>query len=92
MIMLEYVQKKAIKISKGLEYLLWEKKLRELEPFSLEKGRLRKIFLICINTWEDETKEEEPDFSAVPCPGGNGQKLICRKFHLNIIICLLNQL
>lgn len=37
-------------------------------------------------------KEEELDFSAVPCErtGGNGQKLKCSKFHLNIIICLLN--
>lgn len=37
-------------------------------------------------------EEEEADFSAVPCErtGGNGQKLKCRKFHLNVIVCLLN--
>lgn len=37
-------------------------------------------------------KEEEAGFSAVPCErtGGNGQKLKCRKFHLNVIVCLLN--
>lgn len=37
-------------------------------------------------------KEEEPDFSAVPCErtGGNRQKLKSRKFHLSIIICSLN--
>lgn len=92
MIILEHVQKRAMKIIKGREYLLWEEKLREWGLFSLEKGRLRGIFWICINTWEAEMKEEEPDFSAVPCERteGNGQKLKCRKFHLNIIICLLN--
>lgn len=92
MIILEHVQKRAMKIIKGLEYLLWEEKLREDGLFSLEKDRLRGIFLICINTWEAEMKEEEHDFSAVPCErtGGNGQKLKCRKFHLNVIIFLLN--
>lgn len=37
-------------------------------------------------------KKEELDFSAVPCErtGGKEQKLKCTKFHVNIIICLLN--
>lgn len=38
MIILDHVQKRAMKIIKGLEYLLWEK-LREHGLFSLEKGR-----------------------------------------------------
>ena len=48
---LEKVQWRATKKIKGLDHLLYEDRLRELGPSSLENTILRGILPTCINTW-----------------------------------------
>lgn len=47
---------------KGLARLPYKEGLTELGLFKLEKRKLRRISLMCVNTcWREGCKEEEPD-------------------------------
>lgn len=50
---LERGQRRAVKMGKGLKYLTYKEKLRELSLFSVEKKRLKGIFTLCRSaSWE----------------------------------------
>jgi len=69
-----------------LEHLLYEKRLRDLGLFTLEKRRLRGVL---ITVYKHITRGTQVDvgalLSVVRCSRtrGNGQKLEHRKFHAN---------
>lgn len=72
---------------KECEHLTNEDRLREMGPFNLEKGKLRGIFSMCINTLWEGVKKTEPDSSqSYPVTGQkkNENKLKYRQFNLNI--------
>lgn len=72
---------------RGLEHLSFEEGLRELSLYSLKKGRLRGDF---INAYQylkgGYQKDAARLFLVVPSDSkrGSGQKLVHRKFHLNM--------
>ena len=82
---LERVQRRVVKMIKGLEQLCYEEMLGELGVFSLEKRRLRGSF---INKHLKRGCEEDRArlFLVVPSDRtrGNGHKLQHRRSHLNI--------
>ncbi|TRZ21470.1 hypothetical protein HGM15179_005647 [Zosterops borbonicus] len=84
--LLEQVQWRAAKMSKGFGHLSCEERLREVGLFSLEKRQLSGDLMNICKYQQGECQEDESRlFSVLPSNGtrGNGQKLMHRKFHLN---------
>lgn len=85
--MLDRVQQMATKISKGLEHLTYEERLRELGLFSLDKRRLSEDLIDVYKYLKGGYKEDRDRlFLVLSCDRtiGNWHRPKCEKFYLDI--------
>ncbi|RMC03267.1 hypothetical protein DUI87_20462 [Hirundo rustica rustica] len=83
---LEQVQQRTTKMIKGLQQLSYEERLREMGLFRLEKRCLKEDLINVCNLKGVYQEDGFRFFSVMPSnrTRGNGQKLIHRKFYVNI--------